>query len=130
MLLLLIFIWTPPHFWALAIRRHEEYARAGLPMLPVTHGVAFTKFQILLYTLMLVAVSLLPFITQMSGLIYLSGAIALGIGFVYHATVLFRSKGDEHAMKTFGYSIFYLSVLFAFLLADHYARIVFRALAG
>ncbi len=130
LLLLLIFIWTPPHFWALAIRRHEEYARAGLPMLPVTHGVAFTKFQILLYTLMLVAVSLLPFITQMSGLIYLSGAIALGIGFVYHATVLFRSKGDEHAMKTFGYSIFYLSVLFAFLLADHYARIVFRALAG
>ena len=130
LLLLLIFIWTPPHFWALAIRRREEYARAGLPMLPVTHGVAFTKFQILLYTLMLVAVSLLPFITQMSGLIYLSGAIALGIGFVYHATVLFRSKGDEYAMKTFGYSIFYLSVLFAFLLADHYARIVFRALAG
>ncbi len=130
LLLLLIFVWTPPHFWALAIRRREEYARAGLPMLPVTHGVAFTKLQILMYTLMLVAVSLLPFITQMSGLIYLSGAIALGLGFVYHATVLFRSKGDEHAMKTFGYSIFYLSLLFAFLLADHYARIVFRALAA
>jgi len=130
LLLLLIFVWTPPHFWALAIRRREDYARAGLPMLPVTHGIAFTKFQILLYTLMLVAVSLLPFVTRMSGLIYLSGAVALGIGFIYHAIALFRSKGDEHAMKTFGYSIFYLSVLFAFLLADHYARIVVRALTG
>jgi protoheme IX farnesyltransferase len=123
-------VWTPPHFWALAIRRREEYARAGLPMLPVTHGIAYTKFQILLYTLMLVAVSLLPFVTRMSGLIYLSGAVALGIGFVYHAIALYRSKGDEHAMQTFGYSIFYLSVLFAFLLADHYAQIVVRALAG
>ncbi len=130
LLLLLIFVWTPPHFWALAIRRREEYARAGLPMLPVTHGVAFTKFQILLYTLMLVAVSLLPFVTRMSGLLYLSGAVALGIGFVYHAVRLLRSQGDGHAMKTFGYSIFYLSVLFAFLLADHYARIVIRALTG
>lgn len=130
LLLLLIFVWTPPHFWSLAIRRREEYARAGLPMLPVTHGIAFTKFHILLYTLMLVAVSLLPFVTHMSGLIYLSGAVALGIGFVYHATVLFRSQGDGHAMKTFGYSIFYLSLLFAFLLADHYARIVIRALTS
>ncbi len=130
LLLLLIFVWTPPHFWALAIRRREEYARAGLPMLPVTHGVAFTKFQIFLYTLMLVAVSLLPFVTRMSGLIYLSGAVALGIGFVYHAVRLLRSQGDGHAMKTFGYSIFYLSVLFAFLLADHYARILIRALTG
>ncbi len=130
LLLLLIFVWTPPHFWSLAIRRREEYARAGLPMLPVTHGVTFTKFQILLYTLMLVAVSLLPFVTDMSGLLYLSGAIALGIGFVYHAIILFRTPGDTHAMRTFGYSIFYLSLLFAFLLADHYARIVVRAMAG
>ncbi len=126
-LFLIIFIWTPPHFWALAIRRREEYARAKIPMLPVTHGVAFTKLQILLYTVMLVAVSILPFITQMSGLIYLTGAIALGIGFLHNSIALYRSDSDKLAMKTFGYSIFYLSVLFAFLLVDHYARIIFRA---
>ena len=130
LLLLLIFVWTPPHFWSLAIRRREEYARAGLPMLPVTHGIAFTKLQILLYTVMLLAVSLLPFITRMSGVIYLSGALALGLGFVYHAVILYRGKGDEHAMRTFGYSIFYLSLLFGFLLLDHYARILIRVLIG
>lgn len=130
LLLLLIFVWTPPHFWSLAIRRRDDYARAGLPMLPVTHGIAFTKLQILLYTVMLLAVSLLPFITRMSGLIYLSGAVALGAGFIYHAVVLYRGEGDEHAMRTFGYSIFYLSLLFGFLLLDHYARIVIRALIG
>jgi len=127
LLFLIIFIWTPPHFWALAIRRREEYAKAGIPMLPVTHGVPFTKLQILLYTITLVAVTLLPFIIQMSGLIYLAGAIALGIGFLYYAIALYRSDSDSLAMKTFGYSIFYLSLLFGFLLADHYARVFLRA---
>jgi len=126
LLFLIIFIWTPPHFWALAIRRREEYASVGIPMLPVTHGVPFTKLQILLYTILLLAVSLLPFIIHMSGVIYLAGAIALGIGFVWQAFVLYRSDTDDHAMKTFGYSIFYLSLLFGFLLLDHYARIIFR----
>ncbi len=125
-LFLIIFIWTPPHFWALAIRRREEYAKANIPMLPVTHGVACTKFQILLYTILLVAVSILPFISQMSGLIYLAGALALGIGFLRYSIALYRSDSDELAMKTFSYSIFYLSVLFAFLLMDHYIRIIFR----
>jgi protoheme IX farnesyltransferase len=127
LLFLVIFVWTPPHFWALAIKRRKEYAKAGIPMLPVTHGVAFTKLSILLYTLVLVAVTLMPFLTQMCGSIYLVGALALGIGFVYHAVVLYRSNGDDHAMKTFGYSIFYLSALFAFLLADHYALLAVRA---
>lgn len=127
LLFLVIFIWTPPHFWALAIRRRREYAKAGIPMLPVTHGVEFTKLNILLYTLMLVAVTLLPFVTQMSGLIYISGAIALGIGFVYHAVRLYLSSDDRYSMETFGYSIFYLSALFAFLLADHYLRELIRA---
>lgn len=129
LLFLIIFIWTPPHFWALAIRRKDDYARAGLPMLPVTHGIRFTKQQVLLYTLMLLAVTLIPFMIKMTGLIYLAGAIALGIGFIYHAHKLYRSEGDGHAMKTFGYSIFYLSALFAFLLCDHYARVLIHAMA-
>jgi protoheme IX farnesyltransferase len=120
LLLLLIFVWTPPHFWALAIKRRKEYAKAGVPMLPVTHGVAFTKLQILLYTLMLFAVSLMPFITRMSGLIYLSGAVVLGAGFVLRAWRLLRDQGDDLAMPTFGYSIFYLTAMFAVLLVDHY----------
>jgi protoheme IX farnesyltransferase len=124
LLVLLIFLWTPPHFWALAIKRRAEYARAGIPMLPVTHGVAYTKLQVLIYTLMLFWVSLVPFLIHMSGLLYLAGALALGIGFVYHATRLLRSAGDAHAMRTFGYSILYLTALFAFLLADHYLRLV------
>ncbi len=128
LLFLVIFIWTPPHFWALAIRRRKEYAKAGIPMLPVTHGVEFTKLNILLYTVMLLAVTLLPFVIQMSGLLYLSGALALGIGFIWHAWKLYRSDGDEHSMKTFGYSIFYLSALFMFLLADHYLRGVIHLL--
>ena len=126
LLFLIIFIWTPPHFWALAIRRREEYASVGIPMLPVTHGVPFTKLQILLYTLLLLAVSLLPFVIHMSGLIYLAGAMALGLGFIWQALVLYRSDTDDHAMRTFGFSIFYLSVLFGFLLLDHYARISIR----
>lgn len=120
LLFLIIFIWTPPHFWPLAIRRREDYRKAGVPMLPVTHGIAFTKLNIVLYTLMLIAVSLMPFLTHMSGVLYLLAASVLGAGFLYHAIVLYRSKGDTHAMKTFAYSIFYLSVLFIALLADHY----------
>jgi len=128
LLFLIIFIWTPPHFWALAIRRREEYAKAEIPMLPVTHGVDFTKIQILLYTILLFIVTLMPFLIQMSGLIYLSGAIALGIGFLYYAIKLYREKEPNViAMKTFGYSIFYLSLLFGFLLADHYIRLIIRA---
>lgn len=127
LLFLIIFVWTPPHFWALAIRRRDEYAKAGIPMLPVTHGVPFTKLQILLYTLLLVAVTILPFIIQMSGLIYLAGAIALGIGFLRYAIALYiTDDSDKLAMKTFGYSIFYLNLLFIFFLADHYARIFIR----
>ena len=120
LLVLLIFVWTPPHFWALAIKRREEYARAGIPMLPVTHGVAFTKLQVLLYTLMLLTVSLMPFINHMSGLLYLAGALVLGVGFVFHAVRLWLSNDDRYAMGTFGYSILYLMCLFGFLLADHY----------
>ena len=127
LLFLIIFVWTPPHFWALAIRRREEYARAEIPMLPVTHGVLFTKIQILLYTILLVVVSMMPFIVQMSGLVYLAGALALGVGFLYYAIKLYRDRQPNAiAMKTFGYSIFYLSLLFMFLLADHYARVFIR----
>ena len=127
LLFLIIFIWTPPHFWALAIRRREEYARAEIPMLPVTHGVMFTKIQILLYTILLFLVTMMPFIVQMSGLLYLAGALALGVGFLYYAIKLYRDEQPNViAMKTFGYSIFYLSLLFGFLLADHYARVFIR----
>jgi heme o synthase len=127
LLVLVIFVWTPPHFWALAIKRRAEYARAGIPMLPVTHGVAHTKLQILVYTLILLTVSLMPFIAHVSGLLYLAGAVGLGTGFVYHALRLFRSEGDTHAMRTFGYSIFYLTALFSFLLADHYLSLLLGA---
>jgi len=130
LLFLIIFIWTPPHFWALAIKRRKEYAKADIPMLPVTHGVAFTKLHIVMYTLMLFVVTLMPFVTQMSGIIYLTGAVVLGLGFVYYAMKLYYSPGEEYAMKTFAYSIFYLSALFAFLLADHYARHLIRFLAA
>ncbi len=128
LLFLIIFIWTPPHFWALAIRRRDEYAKVDIPMLPVTHGIPFTKVQVLLYTFMLLAVTLIPFAIQMTGLIYLAGAVALGVGFIYHAFKLYRSEGDQHAMKTFGYSIFYLTALFAFLLVDHYIRMIIRGM--
>ncbi|MFT4650915.1 MAG: protoheme IX farnesyltransferase [Flavobacteriales bacterium] len=127
LLFLIIFIWTPPHFWALAIRRREEYAKADIPMLPVTHGVYYTKVQILLYTILLFVVTLVPFLVQMSGLIYLAGAVSLGIGFLYYAIKLYLDdEPNVIAMKTFSYSIFYLSVLFGFLLVDHYARIFIR----
>lgn len=130
LLLLIIFIWTPPHFWPLAIHRREEYARASVPMLPVTHGIRFTKQQILLYSLMLMAVSLMPFMIRMSGYLYLAGALLLGSGFIYHAFMLWRGEGRQHAMKTFGYSIFYLSMLFALLLTDHYLVLLFPVLGA
>ncbi len=127
LLFLIIFIWTPPHFWALAIRRKDEYAKAGIPMLPVTHGVKYTKLLILLYSLMLFSVSLLPFVIKMSGLIYLVAAIILGLGFIIFAWKLYVDEKNEYAMKTFSYSILYLSLIFLFLLADHYARIIIHS---
>lgn len=130
LLFLIIFIWTPPHFWALAIKRRDEYAKANIPMLPVTHGIQYTKMHILLYTVLLLTVSLLPFLIHMSGVIYLFGAVSLGVVFVYHAWRLYHSEGDDHAMKTFGFSISYLTLIFGFLLVDHYARIFLRIFLG
>jgi protoheme IX farnesyltransferase len=120
LLFLIIFVWTPPHFWALAIHRREEYAKVDIPMLPVTHGVPFTRLQILLYTLLLIAVSVLPYATRMSGLFYLVGALLLGGGFLYYAILLMKGNDEKIAMKTFGYSIWYLMAIFAILLVDHY----------
>ena len=120
LLFLIIFIWTPPHFWALAIHRRDEYAKVDIPMLPVTHGVPFTRLQILLYTLMLIIVSVLPFVYKMSGLFYLTGALLLGGGFLYYAVLLMKGDDESIAMKTFGYSIWYLMVMFTILLIDHY----------
>jgi protoheme IX farnesyltransferase len=123
LLFLIIFAWTPPHFWALALYRKKEYARAGVPMLPVTHGDAFTRLHVLLYALILVAVTLMPFNTGMSGLIYLASAIALGGVFLWYAIRLYTSYSDALSRRTFRYSILYLAVLFAALLVDHYWRI-------
>lgn len=125
LLFLIIFIWTPPHFWALAIHRREEYAKVDIPMLPVTHGVPFTRLQILLYTMMLIAVSVLPFATRMSGAFYLTGALLLGGGFLYYAIQLIQGRDEKVAIKTFGYSIWYLMAIFAFLLVDHYLPLLF-----
>jgi len=122
-LFLIIFLWTPPHFWALALYRTEDYRRAGLPMLPVTHGSEFTRLHVLLYTLVLFAGTLLPFVSGMSGVIYLAAALALNAGFVGHAWKLWRRYSDQLARKTFRYSIIYLSLLFAALLVDHYLRL-------
>lgn len=124
LLVLLIFVWTPPHFWSLAIKRRNEYAQAGIPMLPVTHGVLFTKQQILLYSLMLLVVSLMPFSVEMMGPLYLVGAMILGLVFVYRAIRLLVSTSEAEAMKTFGYSILYLSMMFALMLLDRYWPIV------
>ena len=120
LLFLIIFAWTPPHFWALAIHRRAEYAKADVPMLPVTHGVEFTRIQILLYTIIMFVVTLLPFVTGMSGLLYLAGAVLLGGGFLYYAIRLFISHDDAIPMMTFKYSIYYLAALFSVLLIDHY----------
>ena len=120
LLVLIIFVWTPPHFWALALYRREDYLQAGLPMLPVTHGEKFTLLNILLYTLILLAASILPYIYGMSGIFYLVSAIVLSSIFVYYAICLYRSYSDQLARKTFKYSISYLALLFAAILVDHY----------
>jgi len=121
LLFLIIFAWTPPHFWALAIHRRADYARADVPMLPVTHGVPFTRLHILLYTVLLFAVTLLPFVSGMSGPLYLGGAVFLGIAFLGHALRLFFEEGALGLpMRTFTFSIWYLGALFMVLLVDHY----------
>src|ERR1700737_4058887 len=120
LLFLIIFVWTPPHFWALAIARRDEYARAGIPMLPVTHGVAHARLQVLLYTVLLVVVTLMPFLTRMSGLIYLAAALVLNTGFLYYALALKISAREELPMRVFRFSVTYLMWLFAALLVDHY----------
>ena len=125
LLFLIIFAWTPPHFWALALYRKREYAKAGIPMLPVTHGDRYTRLHVLLYTLILLAVSILPYATRMSGVLYLACALALGAVFIGYAVRINLAYSDGLARRTFRYSIVYLSVLFATLLVDHYWRLGF-----
>jgi len=120
-LFLIIFVWTPPHFWALAIARKDDYAKVGIPMLPVTHGVKFTRLQVLLYTILLLIVTALPFLSKMSGMIYLVSATILGGIFLYYVIRMQDPKLKGLPMKTFGYSILYLMLLFSSLLIDHYA---------
>ncbi len=124
LLFLIIFAWTPPHFWALAIARRDEYARAGIPMLPVTHGVAYTRLQVLLYTVLLTVVTLLPFLTRMSGLLYLAAALVLNAGFLYYALALKITRREELPMRVFRFSVTYLMWLFAALLIDHYLPVL------
>jgi protoheme IX farnesyltransferase len=119
-LFLIIFAWTPPHFWALALYRKNEYAKAGVPMLPVTHGDQFTRLHVLLYTVILLACSMLPFTVRLSGLIYLVSALVLGAGFLWYAVRIYTDYSDALARRTFRYSIAYLTALFAALLVDHY----------
>jgi protoheme IX farnesyltransferase len=121
LLFLIIFVWTPPHFWALAIARKDEYAKVGIPMLPVTHGEEYTRLHILLYTILLVVITVIPYLTGMSGLIYLAAAVSLGALFLNYAVRMLRDRDDvELPMRTFKFSITYLAVLFAALLVDHY----------
>ena len=121
LLFLIIFVWTPPHFWALAIARKDDYAKVGIPMLPVTHGEEYTRLHILLYTVLLVVITIIPYLTGMSGLIYLAAAVSLGAVFLNYAVRMLRDRDDvELPMRTFRFSITYLSVLFAALLVDHY----------
>ena len=120
LLVLIIFVWTPPHFWALAIYRKDEYAKESIPMLPVTHGVVFTKLQIVLYTIILFIVSLLPYVVLMSGEIYLFSALLLSTLFLYYSVNLYFSEDDEDAMKTFQFSIYYIFLIFLALLIDHF----------
>lgn len=120
LLVLIIFIWTPPHFWALAIYRYEEYQHAQIPMLPVTHGIEFTKLSVYLYTILLLVVSMLPFVVGMSGLFYLIGSLVLGGRFLFWSHKLYRTDKPVVAMQTFRFSIVYLMLLFVFLLIDHY----------
>ena len=123
-LFLIIYVWTPPHFWALAIHRRQDYASADIPMLPVTHGVHFTRWHILFYTILLVLVTTMPFLTGMSSLFYLAGTTVLNLGFLWYAFRLLRENDERLPMQTFGYSIIYLMVLFAFLLVDHYLQML------
>ncbi len=126
-LVLIIFVWTPPHFWSLALYRREDYKKAGLPMLPNTHGEAYTRLCILLYTVVLFAVTLMPFISGMSGALYLAAAVLLGAVFLAYSWKIYREYSDALARKTFRYSIVYLSLLFAALLVDHYVRVLIGA---
>jgi protoheme IX farnesyltransferase len=119
-LFLIIYVWTPPHFWALAIHRRHDYAAVDIPMLPVTHGVRFTRWHILFYTILLVLVTTMPFLTGMSGLLYLAGVTVLNIGFLWYALRLLSDNDEGLPMQTFSYSVIYLMVLFVFLLVDHY----------
>ena len=127
LLFLIIFVWTPPHFWSLALYREREYAKVGIPMLPVTHGSKYTRRYILFYTILLAVVTLMPFATRMSGLLYLIGAVALNAGFIAYACKLYRNYSDAVARKTFGYSIQYLAALFTLLLVDHYRIVLSEA---
>jgi protoheme IX farnesyltransferase len=120
LLVLIIYVWTPPHFWALAIFRRDDYAKALIPMLPVVYGVTYTRWQILFYTVLLLVVTVLPFVANMSGVFYLGGALVLGGVFLYYAIKLLDPPNELYAMKVFNYSIVYLMALFAFLLADHW----------
>lgn len=123
LLFLIIFVWTPPHFWALAIARRDDYAKAGIPMLPVTHGVEYTRLHVLLYTVLLFIVTLLPYLTRMTGLIYLAAALVLNAGFLYYAFALKITAREELPMRVFKFSVTYLMWLFAALLVDHYVRL-------
>jgi len=123
-LFLIIYVWTPPHFWALAIHRRHDYAAVDIPMLPVTHGVRFTRWHILFYTILLIIVTILPFLTGMSGLLYLSGVTVLNIGFLWYALSMLSGKDESLPMQTFSYSIIYLMLLFVFLLVDHYLHLI------
>lgn len=120
LLFLIVFVWTPPHFWALAIHRRDDYAKVDIPMLPVTHGIPFTRIQILLYTILLVVVTVFPWLIGMSGLVYLAGALVLGGMFLYHAIKLFDNSAEKQPIRTFVFSINYLMWLFAIMLVDHY----------
>jgi len=125
-LFLIIYVWTPPHFWALAIHRRHDYAAVDIPMLPVTHGPRFTRWHILFYTILLVIVTTLPYLTGMSGLLYLAGVTVLNLGFLWYVLRLLSDNDERLPMQTFGYSIIYLMVLFAFLLADHFLMMILR----
>lgn len=124
LLFLIVFIWTPPHFWALAIHRRDDYAKVDIPMLPVTHGIPFTRVQIFLYTVLLVIVSIFPYLIQMSGLLYLAGAVVLGGMFLWHAWKMFDNDATKQPIKTFVFSINYLMWLFGIMLIDHYIPVV------
>ncbi len=129
LLFLIIFVWTPPHFWPLSIAKRKEFAKVGIPMLPVTHGVEYTRLHILLYSLLLFIVTLLPYLTGMSGLIYLAAVVPLGLGFIYFALLMMHRKDDKTAMRTFFYSLMYLTGVFIALLIDHYFKFTFAATA-